>query len=510
MSSKRKPDPPDQMPLACDRKTLDAALRQDFVTFIQKTFNTVSPGDAYLHAPYIEAIAWRLRQCLEGKTKRLVITMPPRSLKSICASVALPAWALGRDPTSRIICASYSSNLTRKHANDCRTVLESDWYKRAFPGTRLHPNKNTEMEFMTTERGFRLGTSVGGTLTGRGGNIIIIDDPMKPDEAMSEAKREAVKQWYNGTLYSRLDNKAEDVIILVMQRLHMDDLVGYKRAFPGTRLHPNKNTEMEFMTTERGFRLGTSVGGTLTGRGGNIIIIDDPMKPDEAMSEAKREAVKQWYNGTLYSRLDNKAEDVIILVMQRLHMDDLVGHVLEKENWVHLNMPAIAEADQVFEVGPGRFYERKEGEVLHPEREPKKVLDDIKETLGSYHFAAQYQQNPLPAGGNMVKWEWFQIYGELPTREANDRIVQSWDTASKAAELNDYSVCTTWLVKGNDYYLIDVVRERLEYPNLKKRVLKEYAKHMPFPLLILFKDPFLRAERRRGPPPRTRTQESSR
>ena len=385
MSSKRKPDPTDQMPLACDRKTLDAALRQDFVTFIQKTFNTVSPGDAYLHAPYIEAIAWHLRQCLEGKTKRLVITMPPRSLKSICASVALPAWALGRDPTSRIICASYSSDLTRKHANDCRTVLESDWYKRAFPGTRLHPNKNTEMEFMTTKRGFRLGTSVGGTLTGRGGKIIIIDDPMKPDEAMSEAKREAVKQWYDGTLYSRLDNKAEDVIILVMQRLHMDDLV---------------------------------------------------------------------------------------------------GHVLEKENWVHLNMPAIAEADQVFEVGPGRFYERKEGEVLHPEREPKKVLDAIKETLGSYHFAAQYQQNPLPAGGNMVKWEWFQIYGELPTREANDRIVQSWDTASKAAELNDYSVCTTWLVKGNDYYLIDVVRERLEYPNLKKRVLKEYAKHQPSPLLI--------------------------
>ncbi len=227
MSSQRKPDPTDRMPLACDRKTLDAALRQDFVSFIQKTFNTVSPGDAYLHAPYIEAIAWHLRQCLEGKTKRLIITMPPRSLKSICASVALPAWALGRDPTSRIICASYSSDLTRKHANDCRTVMKSGWYRRVFRGTRLDPGKNTEMEFMTTKRGFRLGTSVGGTLTGRGGNIIIIDDPMKPDEAMSEAKREAVKQWYNGTLYSRLDNKAEDVIILVMQRLHMDDLVGH-------------------------------------------------------------------------------------------------------------------------------------------------------------------------------------------------------------------------------------------------------------------------------------------
>jgi hypothetical protein len=92
--------------------------------------------------------------------------------------------------------------------------------------------------------------------------------------------------------------------------------------------------------------LSTSVGGTLTGRGGDFIVIDDPMKPAEAMSEAKRAAVQEWYDGTLYSRLDDRTRGVIVLVMQRLHLDDLVGHVLGKEEWVHLDLPAIAEAPQ--------------------------------------------------------------------------------------------------------------------------------------------------------------------
>ena len=144
---------------------------------------------------------------LERKIKRLIITLPPRNLKSISASVAFPAWALGRDPKLRIVCASYSQDLAVKHARDCRVTMEIDWYRRSFPGTRIDPRKNTEAEFMTTAKGYRLSTSVGGTLTGRGGSIVIIDDPLKPADAMSASKREAVKQWYDGTLCTRLDNK---------------------------------------------------------------------------------------------------------------------------------------------------------------------------------------------------------------------------------------------------------------------------------------------------------------
>ena len=110
------------------------------------------------------------------------------------------------------------------------------------------------------------------------------------------------------------------------------------------------------MTTARGSRLATSVGGTLTGRGGNLLIIDDPLKPQDAQSESARECLKQWYANTLLSRLDHKSEGSIIIVMQRLHPDDLVGHVLEQGGWTHLNLPAIAEEECIISLGRHRCH----------------------------------------------------------------------------------------------------------------------------------------------------------
>ena len=323
-------------------------------------------------------MAWHLQQCATGDIKRLLmlITLLPRHLKSICASVAFPAWLLGQDPSRRIVCASYSADLVGKHAQDCRAVMESDWYRRVFPRTRLSREKNTEMNFVTTRHGYRYSTSVGGTLTGRGGNLIIIDDPIKPEDAMSDAKRSAVNEWFDRTLYSRLDDKRDDVIVLIMQRLHVEDLAGY---------------------------------------------------------------------------------------------------VQPKEPWVCLNLPAIAEVEHQIPVGPDEIYTRRMGEVLHEAREPKALLDRIKDTLGSFNFSSQYQQCPVPAEGEIIKWKWFRFYDEVPRLEYGDSIVQSWDTALKAEELSDYSVCTTWLMKRNDSYLIDVLREKLTYPDLKRSVI-EYAR----------------------------------
>jgi predicted phage terminase large subunit-like protein len=286
--------------------------------------------------------------------------------------VAFPAWALGQDPTKRIICASYSENLATKHALDCRALMESAWYRRIFPHTRISKQKNTELNFLTTHQGFRYSTSVGGTLTGRGGNLILVDDPIKPEDALSDSKRSSVNEWFDRTLYSRLDDKRNDVIIVIMQRLHIDDLIGY---------------------------------------------------------------------------------------------------VQEKEPWVYLRLPAIAETEQKIAIGCAESYTRKLGEPLHEEREPREVLDRIKLRLGSFNFSAQYQQAPVPPEGEIIKWEWFRFYDELPIREPGDRIVQSWDTASKAEEISDFSACTTWLVKGKDYYLVDIVRERLTYPDLKRRII---------------------------------------
>ena len=111
----------------------------------------------------------------------------------------------------------------------------------------------------------------------------------------------------------------------------------------------------------------------------------------------------------LLSRLDNKAEDAIVVVTQRLHVDDLVGHLLEQGGWTELSLPAIAEVEQVVPLGPERLHHRKVGELLHPEREPRSVLEEFKRSMGSAEFAAQFQQEPMLPGGNLIKWAWFSI-----------------------------------------------------------------------------------------------------
>ena len=136
----------------------------------------LSPGQIFIPAWHLGAIAYQLERIRCGGIKRLIINMPPRSLKSVTASVAFPAYVLGHDPTRRIICVSYSGDLARKHANDFRAVLQAPWYQTLFQRTRIG-QKDSETEIELTARGSRLATSVGGTLTGRGGDLIIIDDP---------------------------------------------------------------------------------------------------------------------------------------------------------------------------------------------------------------------------------------------------------------------------------------------------------------------------------------------
>lgn len=223
----------------------------------------------------------------------------------------------------------------------------------------------------------------------------------------------------------------------------------------------------------------------MTGRGGSIVIIDDPMKAGDANSEAARTRVNRWFDETVLSRLDNKKNDAIIIVMQRLHVNDLAGHVLAKGNWTHLNLPAVAEDPMHVQTGPHRFHNRQAGELLQPDRENESVLDEMKRGLGSAAFSAQYQQRPVLPGGNMVKWKWFRTYPAAPEKETySDTIVQSWDAASKATELADYSVGITALLRDETFYILDVVRVRLEYPELKRRIISEHKRWKVDKLLI--------------------------
>lgn len=371
--------------ITLQRNLLTLGLRNDLATFIHRTFQTIAPGQQFLMNWHIQALAWHLEQCAKGNIKRLLITLPPRHLKSISASVAFPAWAMGCDPTKRIICASYSAELANKHARDCRSVMDSSWFRQAFAETVLSREKNAEMDFMTTRGGYRYSTSTGGTLTGRGGNLIIIDDPIKAEDALSEARRTAVNEWFSSTAYSRLDSKRDDVIILIMQRLHLDDLAGY---------------------------------------------------------------------------------------------------VMKSEPWVHLNLPAIAEVEERIQIGATEYHLRRVGDVLHEARENRADLDEIKARMGSFNFSAQFQQRPIPLKGEIVRWEWFQFYDQVPPRGPRDQVVLSVDTASKEGEINDYSVCTSWLVKGNERYLLGLARDRVNYPDLKRLVIDQAVRFRVSTIII--------------------------
>ena len=353
-----------------DARLLEALLRNEFGAFLRKVFATLTPGQTFIPTWHLDAIAYQLERVRRGELKRLIINMPPRSLKSIAASVAFPAFLLGHDPSKRVICVSYSGDLAKKHSNDFRAVIDAPWYQSTFPATRIGPYKNSETEIVLTERGFRLATSVGGTLTGRGGDIIIIDDPLKPDDAFSETKRNAANQWFTNTLLSRLDDKRTGAIVVVMQRVHMDDLTGF--------------------------------------------LLD------------------------------------------------------QSDEWEVLSLPAIANHDEVIPLSGGRTHLRKAGEALSPEREPLYALEALKLQIGSDAFSAQYQQEPVPPGGAMVKRHWIRRYTEWPSERERLYTLQSWDTASKGGPENDWSVCTTWTVTHNRrWYLIDAWRGRVDYPALK-------------------------------------------
>jgi hypothetical protein len=171
------------------------------------------------------------------------------------------------------------------------------------------------------------------------------------------------------------------------------------------------------------------------------------LKPDEALSETQRKAVNDWYDHTLVSRLNDKNSGCIILIMQRLHEDDLVGRVLRQADWKLLKFPAIAEEDESYTVHTlygDRIFARRVGEALHPERESLEVLARMREIQGEYNFAGQYQQTPSPLGGGLIKTQWFKTYAPAELPEEYELVFQSWDTANKSTELCDYSVCTTW------------------------------------------------------------------
>lgn len=392
--------PSDNNATLTEREILRALLRSDFKSFVVKTFREVSGGTEYLDNWHVDVICHSLEAVARGEKHRLIINLPPRYMKSIICSVALPAFLLGHNPQERLLCVSYADELAAKLALDCRRVMESAWYREIFPRTRLLPGRRGICDFETTFGGGRFSTSVGGVITGRGGNWLIVDDPIKPADAFSDPVRRKTNDWYGNTLYSRLDDK----------------------------------------------------------KGGKIVVI-----------------------------------------MQRVHPADFTGYLLETDpSFEQIQIPVLARADEEGRVkdhlGRERVFCRQIGEPLHAAREDASAVARTRALVGGAVFAAQYQQSPEEAGAGVIKREWLKFYSpaalEQDSRFGRKKLMlaQSWDTAAKVKEENDYSVCITY-ARAYDakVYILEVFRARLEFPELVRKAKelaencrKKYAVLCPF------------------------------
>lgn len=358
------------------RERIRQACRADLHAFSRLVFPVIAPGVAFEEARHFRVLATALEKVVRGEIQRLLIAIPPRHGKSIFTSVVLPCWILGLDPSAKIICASYGDQLAKDFSGKARDILRSSAYRGAFPDIELEP----------------------------GG--------------------------------AALD---------------------------------------ELRTTGKGYRLATSVGGVVTGKGADYVIVDDPMKAVDAASVVTRNSAYEWYKTSLLSRFDKPGEGRQIVTMQRLHLDDLVGRLRDDGGFTVLEMPGEAVERQLFDLGRGEQWEFRPGDLLYPERFPAKALDQLKSDLGEAGYNAQILQRPVPSGGALLQLKHFQRYSQMPSTA--ELVVQSWDPAFVDSETAAFTVCTTWAICGRRAYLLDVLRQKLKYPSLEPTILHMKEKH---------------------------------
>lgn len=340
-------------------------LENDFGGFVRAAWPILEPVTQFSDNWHLDLIAEYLTLVRRREIRRLIINVPPRSMKSLTCSVFFPSWVWATEPHTRFICSSFADSLSIKHNLDRRTIISSPWYQSLW-----------------------------------GNRVKLADD---------------------------------------------------------------QNLKSEFQNEARGVMIATSTGGGITGKGGDIIIVDDPHNPLQALSDAERATALRHFDHTLSTRLDDPKRGAIVVVMQRLHEQDLTGHLLAKQGWEHICLPAVAERHEVwkFPVTKRKPVERQPGDLLWEARFPQEVLDNLKKDLGSYMFAGQVQQRPSPAEGGILKRHWWRFYEAMPERF--DQVIQSWDMSFKDSKDSDYVVGQVWGRIGANKYLLDQVRDRLSF-----------------------------------------------
>ena len=342
---------------------------RSFRAYVEQAWPILEPATPFLPNWHIDLIAEHLEAVTAGEITRLLINVPPRYMKSLLVSVLWPTWEWIAQPSKRWICTSYSESLSLKHSIDRRTVLQSEWYQARWGAT--------------------------------------------------------------------------------------------------VQLAADQNVKGEFQNTQRGVMVATSTSGSITGKGGNRIVVDDPHNPTQAESDVQRESALGYFRRTLSTRLDDKKHDAIVVVMQRLHERDLSAQCQDL-GFVHVCLPAEAETrTEIVFPRSGRIVTREAGDVLWPEREDRAELAQQKQLLGSAAFAGQYQQRPAPAGGLIFQREWFRFYDDLPRL---NQYAQSWDMAFKDKQDSDYVVGLVAGRKGADIFLIDRAKGQWAFSESCRRV----------------------------------------
>ena len=347
--------------------------------FIKQVWGVLEPGTTYVDNWHVHLIGEYMQAVNTGQIRRLIINIPPRHMKSIQVTVCYPCWTWATHPEKRFIKISYSDNLSRKHNVLSRDIITSEWYQANW-----------------------------------GDRFSIKDDV---------------------------------------------------------------NRQNDFKNNHQGMMFSTSIGGTLTGEGGDVIILDDPQDPQMANSEAERESTINFFRNKLQSRLNDPKKGAFILIMQRLHESDLTGHVLaEQLGYEHLCLPAEAEKKEtiIFPISKREII-REEGDLLNPNRFDKEVLDGLKKSMGSLQYAGQFQQSPAPAEGSIFKRAWLgNYYAALPI---GCTVIQSWDLPFKKSV--DSAKCAGIVMarKGADIYIIDMVNEKMEFTESVAALRQMTAKH---------------------------------
>ena len=349
--------------------------RNNLLSFISVTYKDYKIG--WVHQEICQTLDNFLKDLIEGKRPRLIITMPPRSGKSEIVSRRFPAYFLGKYPDLSIISVSYSATLAEDFCRDVQRIIDSDEYKKIFSDTKLSDKKDKNYK------------------------------------------------------------RTSDIF----------EIVGHKGVY-----------------------CSAGVGGGITGKGCDILIIDDPIKNrQEANSENTRKKIFDWYSSTAYTRLSPIGG--VIMMCTRWHLDDLIGKVLNDKGqkpFHVISYPAIAEHDEPH---------RKQGEALHPERFSLEILNEIKSTLSASDWLSLYQQRPTPEGGAIFETSKLRYYDESSEPKRFDQIVGSWDMTFKENKTSDFVVGQLWGRKGSEFYLLDMVRDRMDFVKTLKVFINFANKH---------------------------------